>query len=51
VVAKALILAAFTVAAVLAVVILATSTSVIALTAVGWLAVALALYLASQLVP
>lgn len=49
--ARLLVLAAFTVAAVLAVVILLTSTSVLAVTAVGWVAFALALYLGSQLVP
>ena len=48
---RLLVLAAFGVALVLAVLILLTSTSILALTAVGWIAVALALYFASQLVP
>jgi len=48
---RLLVLAAFGVALVLAVLILLTSTSILALTAVGWIAVALALYFASHLVP
>jgi len=51
VIAKALVLAAFGVALVLAALILLTSTSILALTAVGWLFVALALYFGSLLVP
>jgi hypothetical protein len=47
----ALVLAAIVVCAVLAVLILLVSTSMLALTAVGWLAVALALYFGSQLIP
>lgn len=48
---RLLVLAAFTVAVVLAVVILLTSTAILALTAVGWIALALALYFCSLLVP
>lgn len=48
---RLLVLAAFGVALVLAVLILLTSTSILALTAVGWLFVALALYFGSLLVP
>jgi hypothetical protein len=48
---RLLILAAFTIAVVLAILILLTSTSLLALTALGWIAVALACYFASMLVP
>lgn len=48
---RLLVFAACIVCAVLAVLILLTSTSILALTAVGWIAVALALYFGSLLVP
>ena len=48
---RVLVLGALVVAAVLAVVILVTSSEVAVLTALGWIAVALALYLGSLLVP
>lgn len=48
---RLLVLAAFAVCVVLAVLILLTSTSILALTAAGWLFVALACYFGSLLVP
>lgn len=48
---RLLVLAACVICAVLAVIILLTSTSLMALTAVGWIAVALACYFGSLLTP
>lgn len=48
---RVLVLAALVITAVLAVVILLTSSTLAVLTAIGWLAFALALYLGSLLVP
>ena len=48
---RVLVLGALVVSAALAVVILVTSSEVAVLTAIGWLAVAVALYLDSLLVP
>jgi hypothetical protein len=48
---RILVLVALVICAVLAVLILLTSTSIVALTAVGWIAVALACYFGSLLAP
>jgi hypothetical protein len=50
-VSKLLVLAAFVVAVVIAVLILLTTSTLTAITAIGWIAVALALYFAAALVP
>jgi hypothetical protein len=48
---RVLILVALVIAAVLAVILLVTSSEIAALTALGWIAVALACYFGSLLVP
>ena len=50
-IARALVLVALIIAAVVAVLILLTSASITVLTALGWVLVVLAVYLASLLVP